>query len=277
MMRQAMTWVQGTPAPGELPSTYFGGSFLVAAAFRAGNPRRDRFQGTAVFTETVYCTAALPAAVESRASDDVDLELLRSVQAYLSRLGRRETPDAVERDAWQRFYNQHDPFIRRVVCTSLRKQTSDADADDCVQEVWAELVTKLAATSYDPRRGRFGSWLFSFVRRKVIRFLRRKSRHPAQSLADPAAALAGRDGDPQTAYQRQEDRQLVHRMLAVLRGRVSDINYRILHLRWIEGRTTGEIAAMVNITQDQVRYRLGRMKRKLRALIAGRLPAGDVL
>jgi RNA polymerase sigma factor (sigma-70 family) len=320
MMRQAATWAQGKATPGELPPTYFGGSFLVAVPFRAFHPEHDRIrsagsdpaeaktnpsgsrarpatrwpwhgppgqqattitivvmQGTATFTETVCCTAALPPDVESRARarGDVDLELLRSVQSYLACLGRRQPPGASEREAWQRFYDQYDAFIRRVVCSSLGKHAFDADADDCVQEVWAELVTKLARASYDPRRGRFAAWLFSFARRKAIRFLRRKARHATRSLADPAATLAGRDGDPQAHCERQENRDLVHRMLAQLRGRVSETNYRILHLRWMEGRTSAEIAAAVNVSQDQVRYRLGRMKRKLRALLKAHSPAGD--
>lgn len=234
-------------------------------------------QGADTFTQTVYCTAVPTPPVERRDRGDADLELLRSVQSYLSSLGGHQTPAAPEREAWQRFFDRYDPFIRRVVCSSLGKHAFDADVDDCVQEAWAELVTKLNRTSYDPRRGRFDSWLFSFARRKAIRFLRRKSRGSAQSLADPAATLPGRDGDPQTEYERKENRELVHRMLAELRSRVSETNYRILHLRWIEGRTSAEIAAEVDVSQDQVRYRLGRMKRKLRVLIKADSSDGDVL
>ena len=87
--------------------------------------------------------------------------------------------------------------------------------------------------------------------------------------------VAGHDDDPSVACQRQEDRQLVRQMLAVLRTRVSDSNYRVLHLRWVDGCTNAEISALMNLTQDQVRYHLQRMKRKLKALIAPRLAGHD--
>ena len=315
MMRQVTTWERSKPAPGELPLAFLGSSFLVTVPFRAIDSRCGRFRsasggsvearangsdtrvgstgglplhaaesvratttsivvmrGVATGTETVLDTAGAPPAAESRPRDDVDLELLRAVQAYLSRRSRHSASDAAERGCWERFYRRYDPFIRRVV---RAWQLSDADTDDCIQEVWAELITKLAGVNYDPRRGRLRSWLFTFVRRKVIRFLRRKSRHSAQSLADPAAMLVSRDCDPSTACQRQESRQLVRRMLAVLRTQVSDTNYQVFHLRWIDGRSSAEIAARVNLTQDQVHYRLGRLKRKLRTLIAPHVAGND--
>ena len=55
--------------------------------------------------------------------------------------------------------------------------------------------------------------------------------------------------------------------MEVLRTRVSEKSYRVVRLRWIEGRETPEIADDVDLTPDQVRYRLQRMKRKLQALL----------
>jgi RNA polymerase sigma factor (sigma-70 family) len=314
MMLQVATWVRSNTAPWEPSSAFLGSSFLATVPFRAvgsqsgrvrsasggsaeakprpsvtgarftaglpqrvaGSPQATTIsivvtRGVMTVTETVFPTTGAPPRAESSPHDDIDLELLKAVQLYLSRLGRPMAPDATEHTCWERFYRQYDPLIRRVV-RSWR--LSDADTDDCIQEVWSELITKLAEVDYNPRRGRFGSWLFTFVRRKVIRFIRRKTRHSCRSLADCAAMVVGHDDDPLTACQRQEDRQLVRRMLAVLRTRVSDTNYRVLHLRWIDGRSNAEIAALVNLTQDQVRYHLKRMKRKFKALIAPRF-AGD--
>lgn len=315
MMRQVTTWVRSKATPGELSSAFLGGSFLVTVPFRAVDLREGRLRsaegnscdakanasGTRVrlttalphhaadgvhgmtisivvmrdvttVSESELPTAGGPPVAEDCPADDVDLMLLKSVQAYLSHISQHPVPEVAQRGCWERFYQRYDPFIRRVVRSW---HLPDADTDDCIQEVWAELITKLAGVDYDPRRGPFRSWLFTFVRRKVIRFIRGKSRHSSQSLADPAATVAGRDDDPSTACQRQENRQLVRRMLAVLRTRVSETNYRILHLRWIDGRSNAEIAAVVDIKQDQVRYRLQRMKRKLRTLIAPHIDGND--
>jgi len=230
-------------------------------------------RGAATVTETVLRRRGVLPAARSSPQDDTDLRMLKAVQAYLSSLSRRPIHDDVEHDSWDRFYEQYNPFIRRVVQSSLRRRIADADTDDCTQQVWAELITKLGTLNYDSRRGPFRAWLFTFVRRQAIRFIRRQSRQFAQQLADPGATLADRDGDPRMACQRQEDRQLVRHMLAVLRTRVSEVNYQVVHLRWIDGQNSAEIAARVNMTQDQVRYRLQRMKRKLRTLIAPHIAA----
>lgn len=198
------------------------------------------------------------------ARDDVDMLLFRIVQRYLTRLSEGERPDSTERDRWEQFYRQFDPYVRRLV---KAWRLPAADTDDVVQEIWADLVTRLTGLNYDPRRGRLHAWLFTFVRRKVIRFLQRKSRHSVQQLLDPAESLTKDDGDPAAACLRQENRRLVRRTLAVLRTRISDTNYQVLHLRWIDGRSSADIAAQVNISPDQVRYRLTRMKRKLRTLL----------
>ncbi len=205
-----------------------------------------------------------PASATNPAHGDVDLVLFSGVQRYLTRLSKGERPEPAERERWDRFYRQFDPYIRRLV---KAWRLPAADADDVVQEIWADLVIRLVGLNYDPRRGRFRAWLFTFVRRKVIRFLQRKSRHCVQQLCDPAETPAEDDGDPAAACMRRENRRLVRRMLAVLRTSVSDTNYQVLHLRWIDGRSSADVAAQVNISPDQVRYRLTRMKRKLRTLL----------
>lgn len=205
-----------------------------------------------------------PPSAKDPARDDLDLLLFRTVQRYLTRLSEGERPDSTERDRWEQFYRQFDPYVRRLV---KAWRLPAADTDDVVQEIWGDLVTRLTGLNYDPRRGRFHAWLFTLVRRKVIRFLQRRSRHSVQQLLDPAEALTQDDGDPVAACLRQENRRLVRRMLAVLRTSVSDTNYQVLHLRWIDGRSSADIAAQVHISPDQVRYRLTRMKRKLRTLL----------
>lgn len=277
-MRQAADWVPVNPAPGEIAPGYFGGVRFNTRPL----PRTPRrlpattmsivvMQGTAVVTETVVRAPSFSP------PEDAELEQFRGVQAHLRRLSQRLEPDPAQRGCWDQFYERYDPLIRRVVRSTLRRGASDADTEDCVQEVWAELVTKLVGLDYDPRRGQLSSWLFTFARRKVIRFIHRKSRHPAQQLTDPAATVADRDGDPSIACGRRENRQLVRHTMARLRTRVSEVNYQVLRLRWIDGRTSAEIAAEVNLTQDQVRYRLRRMKRKFRVLIAPHVAESDSL
>jgi RNA polymerase sigma factor (sigma-70 family) len=78
------------------------------------------------------------------------------------------------------------------------------DLDDCVQEVWAELVTLLRVLRYDPRRGRFRTWLYTIVHSRATDLLRRRLRHPADGLGARAAALGSREGDPRSRVRAAE-------------------------------------------------------------------------
>lgn len=192
---------------------------------------------------------------------------IRAARDYLqSPADRRTEPDSDSRRSWEEFYTICDPLIRRIVQTW---RIPRSDVDDCVQEVWMEVAGPSGLSGYDPRRGSFEAWLFTLIRRKVGRHVRGASRQPVVGLFDSAAR---RDPatDPVDAFQRREDRELVRHALEVLRTRVSEKSYRVVRLRWIEGRETPEIADDVNLTPDQVRYRLQRMKRKLQSLLETR-------
>jgi len=164
---------------------------------------------------------------------------------------------------WDAFFARYDPRIRRMV---RAWHLPEADADDCVQEIWAELLEKLGAFRYDPRRGRLEAWLATLVRRKVSRLVRRRARGVVL-LADPSFSPGSADADPAVAAERRESRRLVRRALAVLRRTVSAENYRIVRLRWMAGRNTREVAESMRMSEEQVRYRLHRMKGKLRRLM----------
>ena len=253
MMQPAATWVQG--------ETRFAVISIVV------------MRGSASVTETRSRSAVGEAAAQppcpSAGVEDDDDALIRTVQLYLRRRAERSAAAANDSSGWNRFYELYDPLVRRV---ARSWGLPDADLDDCVQEVWTELIAQIPKLDYDAARGRFRSWLFTVVRRKVIRFVRRKMRGRVVPLAD-SALLSGRENDPSIECQRQETGQIVMEMLSTFRCQLSEVNYRVLHLRWIDGRSSTEIAASVDLTKEQVRWRLHRMKRKLRALIAPQITA----
>ena len=74
--------------------------------------------------------------------------------------------------AFARLYDKFDrpclDFIRRMLCTA-----DDASAEDVNQEVW--LAVARAAGSFDVRKARFVTWLFTIARNKVMDHFRRAS------------------------------------------------------------------------------------------------------
>ena len=213
---------------------------------------------------TVISTTNAPAAKATNCRDDIDLQLLRNTQAYIQSLAERRVPSPRLCSAWAQFYELYYPLIHRLVQTRC---IPAADTDDCAQEVWAEIVAQLARFSYDPRRGRFSCWMFALIQNKITDFLRGMTRKPGNNMRGLEASLSDRELDPAAAYEQERQRRRLRNVLATLRNRVSPTSYQVLHLRSIEGRSVGEVAARLNLTRDQVRYRHHRVKRKLRRLL----------
>jgi RNA polymerase sigma factor (sigma-70 family) len=137
-----------------------------------------------------------------------------------------------------------------------------------VQNVWAEIISVLPEFEYDPRRGRFSTWLYTLVRSKATDLMRKLARDSAAlSQAEVRLRFLSREEGPAQAWERFRQNENVRRLFDHLSTQISEVNYRILRLRFFEERTPAEIAEAMGLTPDQVRYRNHRLKRKLRGLL----------
>jgi RNA polymerase sigma factor (sigma-70 family) len=205
------------------------------------------------------------APVASSNQDDIDPELLHKTQAYLDCLRSRRSPPWHSITAWHKFYGVYDPLIRRLAVACGARAV---DLDDCVQEVWIALVTRLGGFCPDSHRGRFRSWLYCLVQSKAADLVRRRTRHPLDRLTpELEIALFGSACDPAPEYELQRRRVLVHRVLDALRQKVPARSYRVFYMHWMEGRTIPEIAATLDLTPEQVWTLDHRTKQKFRCLV----------
>lgn len=204
------------------------------------------------------------------ARPDIDLELLKNTRTYLCRL-RGATPQPQLTEAWERFYHDCDPLIRRF---AIACGVSPGELDDFGQDIWKELITKLRSFDYDPRRGRFQSWLYCQVHRRAIDAARRRQRHPTGPLTPFVESSAiSSDLDPAEICDRKLESDAVHCLLSELRHGVSKCTYLALHMLWIEGRTVTETAAALHLTPRQVSFRNHRAKRKVRQFLSDGRPS----
>jgi RNA polymerase sigma factor (sigma-70 family) len=203
--------------------------------------------------------------------EEIDPGLLKDTQAYLVYQSQHQTPPRHLVKAWEQFYRCCDPLLRQFAGAC---QVPANARDDCVQQVWEELLKSLPRLDYDPRRGSMRSWLYTVVHSKATDLLRRTIRHAAVSLPPEVAnLLQGREEDPATEYERNQRCAEVQYMLAELRRSVSERNYAVLHLHWIEGHPVAEVAAALGLTPAQVWVREHRLKRKLQRLFRQHLSA----
>lgn len=103
------------------------------------SPRTKILSPMAVEGKTMrFCSARF--CRHGSAEPDIDPRLLHDAQAYLECPVRSGQMAASLRKAWQCFYQTYDPLIRRFARSC---GLSADEIDDCAQEVWATLLTKL--------------------------------------------------------------------------------------------------------------------------------------
>lgn len=143
-----------------------------------------------------------------------------------------------------------DRYLQSALAVARARLLNPTDADDAVQEAFLRAFAQLR-TLREPAK--FGPWLLTIVRHEAARFVvRRKSTLGADATAAPEAATTP---DP--------SRQEVH---ALLRSRIEQLPEsarEVLLLHYFAGRTTREIAELLDLRQAAVLKRLQRAREAL--------------
>jgi RNA polymerase sigma-70 factor (ECF subfamily) len=213
----------------------------------------------------------------ARSFDDLGEENLAESKAYLESRSRGVEPPPPLAEAWKRLYEFYAPRIR----VFLRKcGLPDEDLKDCAQDVWKEVVAKLAHFHQDRTRAQLSTWIMTLARNKAVDSIRRRNRHISRALDDNDAGVPpDPNPGPAAEYERRRTLVEVQSVLAELASQVSPASFQVLYLRWIEGLPTAEVAAALELTPQQVRFRSHRMKQKVRHLLERSMdrddPAGE--
>ena len=195
---------------------------------------------------------------------DGEEQLVRDTIAYLELRRLRVEPGDLLRKAWEQFYTHNDPLVRQI---TRAHRIPGSDVENCVQEVWLEIVRKLGSFDCNPLRGRFRSWIGTLVERKVARFAKDRSRRVVATLDESNAFLICPDGDPVAHFEQECRCRMVRLALVQLEHEVSSSTYQVIRLRWIEQKSVAEAGLRLELTSEQVYHRNTRGLRKLREIL----------
>lgn len=146
----------------------------------------------------------------------------------------------------------------------FRRRGHGERAKDLVQDLFVVLLTRREPASSDPP-GRLRSFLFAIAYRLSANATRRRRRHSDEPLESHAATLAASLPSPEQSTLLAEN---VHRAAAALDALPLEMR-RTLLLVADEGYTPGEAAALLNVSDEVVRARLSRCRKRLAAILEG--------
>src|SRR5689334_11920529 len=187
----------------------------------------------------------------SRAADDTD-ELL---------VARARQRDAA---AFELLMRRHNQRIYRVVRSVLR----DSDEiEDVIQQAYVQAFLHLDQFGGDAR---WSTWVCRIAINEALARLRQRGRFVSiEALSEDAMAdvSKGSSTDPERATAGREFGRLVEQAI----DHLPDIYRSVLIMREVEGMSTSETAAVLDVETEVVKTRLHRARAALRAAIEDRV------
>jgi RNA polymerase sigma-70 factor, ECF subfamily len=166
----------------------------------------------------------------------------------------------------------YDAHARTLYSLALRVLGDQADAEDVLQEVFAQVWRQ--AARYDMRRGNVAAWLLTIARTRAIDRLRARRARPdtAAATEDATGLLAAPLADPGDVLAAERDAQRVRAALHQL----PLLQRLAIELAYFEGLTQSEIAERLEqpLGTIKTRIRLGLLK--LRDALSGTTAGGTV-
>ncbi len=171
----------------------------------------------------------------------------------------RQRQDAAVRD----FLERYQSLLLHCIGSFEREQ---AARDDLLQELVIYALERLDAGSFDAAKGSLGTWLYRVAWCRCVDLRRRKlgrrsSMHGTSGMALPEGIDAG--PGPGEAAGDAEVGHLVRRALACLDRE----ERRLLEMRFVDERPLADVAAQLELSVEQTKYRLKRASTALRRVL----------
>lgn len=177
----------------------------------------------------------------------------------------RDTQDAL---AWCDFVQIYSPLIHRF---GLRHGLQDADAADVTQEVLRCVAEAIGHWEYDPRAGKFRSWLFTITRNQLLNSLQRRRRQPRatgdtamQGVLDNLPASAD---EAESFWDEEYERQLFRWAAEQVRMQFSELHWQAFWRTAVEQENAARVAEDLQLSVGAVYVAKSRVLALLREKI----------
>lgn len=180
--------------------------------------------------------------------------------------------DPADRGAWIEFDARYGELIVRY-CRSRGLQY--CDAEDVRQNVLLRLAGALPGFAYDPKRGRFRSWLGRIAHNELIRHIGRPGAAPARvQTIEGGPGPAAPDPEADSAWERE----WLHHHLRLAMGTIRathDARSLAVFERLLEGESAVTVAVAFGTSVQAVHKIKQRIRDRLKETVAGQVRAED--
>ncbi len=173
--------------------------------------------------------------------------------------------------AWREFEGRYSDLIRRY---SRRRGLNTADTDDVSQIVWSDLAKGLRNFSYDPRKGRFRSYLGRVVRSAIFRYF---SRNASNTCSLDSAVLAISPDGSASADESWETEWVDHHYRIAMKTIEETFEEKSVAIfrKLLGGDSAEQVAADFNMTSAAVNQAKHRIRSRMKELIARQVREED--
>ena len=164
------------------------------------------------------------------------------------------------REALDSLYREYRPNVLHI---ARKIMGNEQDAEDAVQEVFERVLDRIGQFRYEAS---FSSWLRVLAKNVCRDILRRKGRHPTQSL-DSLCELNETEITAKSSSISQEEELIMKELLENLQekiDRLKEKHRKLIILRYIDGLSYRKIAQLLGCSESQVKSRLHQARKKLR-------------
>ena len=176
--------------------------------------------------------------------------------------------DAHDVHAWTQFAEIYAPLIHRF---ARKNGLQDADASDLAQDVLSAVAKSIGNFDYDPKVGRFRSWLFTVARNRMNTQLAKQSRQPRGS-GDTGVhlALASQPhdvADLERMWDEEYEQRLFHWASEKVRGQFTESTWQAFWQTGVENRPAPDVAKELDLTVGAVYIAKSRVLARLKEQI----------
>lgn len=155
------------------------------------------------------------------------------------------------------FVELHERYERRIYFFALKRMSDPSDAEDVTQEVFLQVFRGLAKFE---GRSSLLTWMFGIAHNQICRRFRRR-RPMVTSLDNNEVNALASDETP--ADQRTDFVRILRNCSRVLEEKVPEQQREAFELRYIENRSTRDIAKEMGKSQQAVKISLFRTRKTL--------------